>query len=225
MKEEETEGRICGIYVDPEGKAGVLKGEFSGKNYRSIGMLKADGSVYIEPKEDSNISPEDLLDNINVGCFWAKLYGGFGQSGENGEIKGSGAGKTAFISSADWGIFILSLGLDSFFSNPENELMAKIGGRGEFEEGILGYWIADLNAQWEERRIKGPIDGRFISMTKEGEIKGDLIGVYFDQGTWEALSLGEWYKSHDLSYASYVKNDIFLHFLLIPLNKQALWKL
>jgi hypothetical protein len=59
---DDVRGNIRALYIDPQGNAGILKGTFTGNDYRSIRMWEADGTIYAEKMATVQYNPSQLMD-------------------------------------------------------------------------------------------------------------------------------------------------------------------
>jgi hypothetical protein len=61
-------------------------------------------------------------------------------------------------------------------------------------EAITGYQISKITGtQWSDNKLTGTVDGKYLTTTTLGTMKGDLLGTYNTKdNTWQAVSLGAW---------------------------------
>ena len=211
---DDIEGSLRALYIDPQGNAGILKGEFRGYDYRSIGMWEADGTIYAEQMA-SNVpfTADTLMDHIQRGYITANSYGYFLNEPES-YIKGYGSGHVAFIEEQPWGIWELIFGRENSYDyKSANNFNMDVGGMITFENNEVGYWISHImSGSWQNNKLYGTLTGSFLTMKYKGSINGELIGTYVEPkspGTWQAGSLGEWQKTNPLRFSSYIDTDLF----------------
>ena len=170
------------------------------------------------------------LDLSEGGYFWeygssltAALSGDFGElqegalSSEFNEEDMQGNTFFFVVETADqqgplpWGIYSLSLGYDSTYSQPEgtDAFSAVIGGEGAFSASDTGspeygYWLASVSGIWnEDGTISGTLGeteeyensfGFYLNTTHMGTLSGPFYGLYSETeagvGTWIAGSVG-----------------------------------
>lgn len=202
---------------------GYLSGAIDGASYPGIEMWLMAGTLTPELK----VSGLDLSEG---GYFWeygssltAALSGSFGElqegalSSEFNEEDMQGNTFFFVVETADqqgplpWGIYSLSLGYDSAYSQPEgtDAFSAVIGGEGAFSASDTGspeygYWMASVFGTWnEDGTISGTLGeaaeydnsfGFYLSATHMGTLGGPFYGLYSETeagvGTWIAGSVG-----------------------------------
>ncbi|PKN06112.1 MAG: hypothetical protein CVU72_06145, partial [Deltaproteobacteria bacterium HGW-Deltaproteobacteria-7] len=122
-------GLIIGLYVDPEGNAGVLKGNFTGASYTGINLWESTdqagaATLYRYSTQVSGLSASDLLTDGYI--FWGNIGANI-NSTFNGTFGGNGKiyspigimGSTFSIASQpDWGIFTMKIGMADAYENP-----------------------------------------------------------------------------------------------------------
>jgi hypothetical protein len=113
----DMEGLLAGLYIDPSGNAGVLRGDFSGDAYEDLGLFSMEGSIAREYQASLGIGPEILdsrlftkpSDNMFFEeMCWPVLSGMTmtGNLGDNGSFSSVGLhemGSGGFETTAIWG--------------------------------------------------------------------------------------------------------------------------
>ncbi|MBF0216750.1 MAG: FecR domain-containing protein [Candidatus Omnitrophica bacterium] len=129
------EGYFIGLYIDPSGNGGYLKGHLSGKTYPETGFATAGGTItptQMVASGDLGVDPEDLYLSAQTGQGGAAISGSFGEG--TGSITGDENLETMNIVnfnagvSQDWGIYYQRMA--GTYNNPDNEgsFSAVIGG-------------------------------------------------------------------------------------------------
>jgi len=224
--ENPLEGLIVGLYVDPNGNAGVLKGNFTGASYTgSVNMWEStdalgSATLYRYSTNAYSLSPSALSayfrGNIGAGINSA-MHGTFGGSGWIDTPMGL-MGQTFSIGSTPcWGIFSMQIGLANTFSKPagsSDAWTAALLGSGEFgnyptySSGTyrdLGYWSANITAgTWTGGKLTGILAGDFLTHKKIGTLEGSLLGTYdgTTSGIWQAAAAGTYVKTRDVLFSS-----------------------
>jgi hypothetical protein len=203
-------GRFTGIYIDPYGHAGLLRGGLTGTSYQDIGMLEVDGSTYrIEKESTVYLTPDQLKDAMEYhGPAAVRTTRLVGTSPAGGAITGSttdtfGNTFASFIDEANkitypWGYYTHTLG--GSYTGTISTWTGKTGGfhyLGNYYEtptthtGSPAYWLADITSgTWTNGTFGGTASGTFISATAMGTISGDVIGTYDADTTWASRSSG-----------------------------------
>lgn len=225
--ENHLEGLIVGIYVDPDGNAGILKGDVTGTSYQGINMWEApEGSATLyrhAANLASGLSASALAENLFVGYLGAGI-----NSGIHGTFAG-GAGSfdspmgilgLTLSLQPDWGIFSLQIGMDNTYTNTgATAWTGTLFGSGVFGQygttvpyADLGYWFAKFpSGTWNGGKLTGDFgggifftDSAFVTHKKVGTLEGSLLGTY-DGGTsgaWQAASTGTYVKTKDVLFSS-----------------------
>lgn len=228
-RENPLTGLIVGLYIDPTGKAGVLKGNFTGTSYTGINMWESTdtegaATLYrdgILNNKSTSVTAATLASNIFTGDIGpginSALYGTFGGSGSIRSPYGI-MGKTFSITDQPcWGVFTMQIGLADTYENPSvatgwtSELFGSaIFGRYDGSYADLGYWHADLTSgTWSDGKLTGTLDGDFITHKKIGTLEGSLLGTYdgTTSGIWQATAAGSYAKTQDVSFSSEIQGD------------------
>ncbi len=228
-RENPLEGLIVGLYIDPDGKAGALKGNFTGKSYTGVNMWESTdtadtagaATVYRYSADmASRLDPTTLADNIFTGDIGpginSAVYGTFGGSVSIRSPFGLMGRTYSIASQPDWGVFTMQVGLANTYekSSAATGWTSTLFGSGIFgKKGIyedLGYWYTDLTAgTWTGGKITGTMNGEFLTLLKKGTIEGSLLGTYdgTTSGIWQATAAGTYAKTQDVSFSSEIWGD------------------
>ncbi|PKN63516.1 MAG: hypothetical protein CVU57_18980 [Deltaproteobacteria bacterium HGW-Deltaproteobacteria-15] len=235
INSEDVDGLFYAVYVDPNQKAGILKGEFSGTGTvcPEIGMWKASGSLY-PTQRASNVGfdPAALADNMVGGVMFGWTNGHFGTSGSY--IEGDGAGVTRSIKGQDWGTYRFGFTIDNWIKNLSSEWSARVTGMGEFGTHArlgqtelihdVGRWLSNpVTGSALDNKIDASYTGKYLTYRQYGTLSGDIIGTYNTaNSTWQGFSAGAWKKQQDLSFAAIVQDgDIMSEFRVSEGNHNA----
>ncbi|HOS77823.1 MAG TPA: hypothetical protein PLL15_07240, partial [Syntrophales bacterium] len=208
--ENPLDGLIIGLYAAPDGKAGVLKGNFTGTSYTGINMwetadtagaatLYRDAAFVALGKLSYFDTPSELLDPSNLfqGVIGAgidsAIHGTFGGSGSIASPMGI-MGQTLSLSAQPcWGIFTLQIGMDNTYANPTaTDWSATLFGSGVFGKypagygpyGDWGYWYANLGSgTWTGGKMTGTLGG-------SGFFTDSAFVTHMKVGTLEGSLLG-----------------------------------
>lgn len=203
-KDGEMDGAIASLYIDPDGNAGILRGDISGNYYPDLSMWMASGTLAAQEKySGGGLDPRYLY--IGEGGYIVKdsiddNLGLFGSFDGRGKIVGyQYSGYTYdFGEDARWGIFDIKLGNENYYEGkPEGitSWSAVMGGRDEDDnsKGHPSYWLTNVSGTWGNDEIRADVTGKFISDNDLGTIEGDLFGVNNgNDGTWVATVIGSW---------------------------------
>ena len=209
--ENPLEGMIIGLYIDPAGNAGVLKGDFTGTSYKGIGMWESsideDATLYRYSYPDigefggsfqeltaSGLSTPDFSGGNAIfnGIIGAGINSTF-----NGTFDGEGKiysplgimGSTfSIVSQPDWGIFTMKIGLANTYENPTS---ATSWTSTLFSSGMFGLYTADYGQYADLGYWHAGIDDG--TWSDDGKLTGTLSGQFITHkkiGTLEGLLLG-----------------------------------
>ncbi|MBI5888132.1 MAG: hypothetical protein HZB82_05395 [Deltaproteobacteria bacterium] len=146
------DGRFIGLYLDPYGKTGYLKGALTGNNYQEISMFYMSGGVSAtQMASGALLNPADFVNNnIWRDSGYFTMDGSFGGAGGVGDKQNwNGYMDTLAIAdyenkpaSEHWGVYMLNTYGE--YSNPDNSSTwsAKLGGRGGFGAYNLNTYYA-----------------------------------------------------------------------------------
>lgn len=222
MTGDDVEGLTYSIYIDPDNEAGVLKGNFAGSKNPVDGTWGASGefSRTVITSDAGSINAASLEDSLDLGMMDSERT--FGTFGGNGWIKSKGGhGTTIGIQGQDWGVFKIFHGGSNVYENPAGGTSWAAGflgwGKfGSFQDGSgtwksdFGIWQAGINnGSWSNGKLSGEFgpNSRFLTLTKIGNLNGEILGTYGGtgtSGTWQAVSMGSWDKTEDLSFSTYL---------------------
>ena len=218
-------GGMAGLYVDPTGGAGYLRGSLSGTAYTGSGMTAMDGNLYLQPVETPGW--------LNAGNFNASVWQTFSSGYRFAADFGSGSSTAAETVSelqtlslvdqatsatSSWGVFRSTQG-GAFSSTGAAAWTATAGGRGSFGAVVRdagtspycsddeGFWVADLSGTAADGFLDGTVTGRFLTRERMGALSGDFLGsIDGVQGTWQGAALGT-YSGSALAFSSDVEAD------------------
>ena len=208
------DGYLVSLYIDLNGNAGILHGNFSGNDYRSILMFNTNGEIWAEKKvQNIGIPASNLSSSLSRGYIYGKMSGYFDDDKSNTYILGNCTGYTAYISGQNWGIYKLTFGMGNYYNNLSyNNFTARAGGDIIFSDKEIGFWIAYMGGDLRDT-LDSYLSGEFLTMRSKGQIHDTFqgtIGTYSkDNNTWQAISLGSWEKESDLSFASWITMDVY----------------
>ncbi|MBN1849371.1 MAG: FecR domain-containing protein [Deltaproteobacteria bacterium] len=225
MTGDDIEGLTYSIYIDSNNEAGILNGHLAGSKISTDGTWEAAGE-FTRTTITSDLSGIDaslLEDNLDLGMMGSDRV--FGTFTGDGWIKSKGGhGTTISIHGQDWGVFNLFQGGGNIFENPTGSTSWTAGfvGWGKFGsfqddasawKSDFGIWQSGFgNGQWSNGRLSGTFGtgSRFLTLTKIGNLDGEILGTYDgngSSGTWQAVSMGSWSKTQDLSFSTYLGSE------------------
>jgi hypothetical protein len=185
---------FLGLYINPSGNAGVVRGSLSGPFFPQTELFVMDGGLYPEEPVVTGIgiTPENLNASIaqtsdTSGMNLAATLGTGGsiwtdtQSLETMFIVKEGHGQP-------WGIY--RQGFAGRFNPDESgqtTWSGQTGGAGTFgyyynpsygNTGDSGYWLADVSGNWwSNGSVDGGLSGRYLTRTRTGVLSGDIFGT------------------------------------------------
>jgi hypothetical protein len=177
---------FTGLYIDPLGNIGVLRGNFTGTI--SGGSLSMNGGLYAIQMGTDTISPEDFYNGITTGSFDVSGTGSATASGTFNSMNITGH--------SDWGISQMILG--GTYGDPMNNawtlsLGGFYGAGYIFDADLTGsLWSssrldATAAGYWADARTSGPVTGIYI-----GETTGTFNPL---DHTWQAVATGFWLET------------------------------
>ena len=210
-------GDIAAIYLDHNGKAGILIGDYDGNfipaasEWYAMGELKAmeRASGLGGYQRDSNLIQGTFSGNISNGgyieayddiydasCGTLESMTSFLKDQKGGDIQ-------------SWGIYNIELG--GLYSNPEKSEGWAFNMSGTSWNNPSGqYWLASVKGdKWSDGAIAGTLRGVCFSHGFGDSVKGAMIdgkvsGNYVEApgegaaGTFQAVSVGEWVEVTEL---------------------------
>ena len=179
----DLEGRMVAIYVDPDGYAGYLKGSFTGTGYPYIGMFEMDGSVYPVEIYDSisGITPDNLVSSL--------IFNSYGLTGSGTFPAGS-----ISINSAHSGQYK--------YSTPNHELAV-------WRNEIYGTYSGTISDTWDLSTYSNTstyLSGTYTtgSQWSGNTLTGSTVGYAADHAkasTW--ISVGETLGTYNPAMTSF----------------------
>lgn len=193
---DSIDAMLYGLYIDPNGNAGIIKGALAGSTYSSLGMFETEGGVYpVNMTTGIGTTPEDLLGNVVTKYFRAKGNASFTL---NGIGTGSGynyEGSYLSIGSSDWGIWnTRASGSYAGISASDTWSSSTI-----YDSGTTLTGTETAGSQWSNGKITGKSLGYGADSTAGSTwiSAGDAIGT-FDAGTqtFNILSMGAFIETN-----------------------------
>ena len=178
---------FTGLYVDPLGHIGFLKGNFTGTISGST--LSMNGGLYPIQMGTDTISPEDFYNGITTGSFDVSGSGSATASGTFNSMNITGH--------SDWGISQMILG-GTYGDSMTNAWTLSLGGSYGagyiFDADLTGsLWSSDrvdatAAGYWADARTSAPATGIYI-----GETTGTFNPL---DHTWQAVTSGVWLETN-----------------------------
>jgi hypothetical protein len=178
---------FTGLYVDPLGHIGFLKGNFTGTISGST--LSMNGGLYPIQMSTDTISPEDFYNGITTGSFDVSGSGSATASGTFNSMNITGH--------SDWGISQMILG-GTYGDSMTNAWTLSLGGSYGagyiFDADLTGsLWSSDrvdatAAGYWADARTPAPVTGIYI-----GETTGTFNPL---DHTWQAVTSGVWLETN-----------------------------
>lgn len=204
--ENTVKGMMNALYIDEAGKAGILKGQFTGTyNPETDNKWSADGTLMAAQKSQG-YDPARFSDYLDYSGPDGDMYGQF--AGNTGDISSDDSlvsidsdeidSGTKWFSDPDtgndepWGVYAVELGGN--YSNPGHATAFSLDAGGNEWKDWSDYWIAHISGQWNtDKTIGGSVNGRYLTPYALGSISGGILGSYDTDthGTWEGMVLGE----------------------------------
>jgi len=178
---------FTGLYIDPFGHIGFLKGNFTGTISGSA--LSMNGSLYPIQMGTDTISPEDFYNSIITGSFDVSGAGSATASGTFNSMNITGH--------SDWGISQMTLGGtygDSMTNAWALSLSGSYGAGYVLDADLTGsLWSsgrvdATAAGYWADARTSAPATGIYI-----GETTGTFNPL---DHTWQAVTSGFWLETN-----------------------------
>ncbi len=182
-----SDARFNGLYIDPSGNIGILRGSFTGTTGNN--SIDLNGELSAVQLGTSSMNASDFYNNVS--SFSAP----FSVNSEAG-ITGSGIFNSMNISGQnDWGIAQIELG-GSYSDTPQNSWLFAASGSGggfTFESDITG-------SQWSSNRVSGSARGYWIdsrtSSPATGIYIGETTGTFNpSEHTWQTITTGTWLET------------------------------
>lgn len=184
-----SDARFNGLYIDPSGNIGILKGSFTGATGNN--SINLNGELSAIQLGTSSMNASDFYNNV------ISFTAPFSVNSETG-ITGSGIFNSMNISGYnDWGISQIELG-GSYTDTDitQNSWLFTASGSGggfTFESDITG-------SQWSSNRISGSGTGYWLklgtSSPSTGIYIGETTGTYNpSEHTWQTITTGTWLET------------------------------
>lgn len=178
---------FTGLYIDPLGHIGFLKGNFTGTISGST--LSMNGGLYPILMGTDTISPEDFYNGITTGSFDVSGAGSAAASGTFNSMNITGH--------SDWGISQMILG-GTYGDSMTNAWTLSLGG--SYGAGYI--FDADLTgSQWASNRADATAAGYWADARTSAPATGIYIGETngtFNPAdhTWQAVTEGVWLETN-----------------------------
>ncbi len=184
------EARFIGIYIDPEGRAGFLKGNFTGEAIPSpTNLFAAEGSMFpVQIYDSIGISPSNLHSSIQT--LTPLSVGGGGSFEEGGNITVDNYVSEHYsLYTPNREVAIWKNLLFGSYSSPTGNWTLSTGANdwGSYYSGTLstGSWSVS-------NQIIGTTYGygADISTAKTWISIGEILGTYENSNLWQAVQIG-----------------------------------
>ena len=179
--------KFNGLYLDPYGNIGFLRGDFGG--LVSGGNLSMNGNLHVIQMGWGAISPSDFYNSILTSSFTA--------SGEGSAVASGTYNSMNIAGHSDWGISQMVLG-GTYSDTVSNAWTFMVGGSNG--EGHL--FDADLTgSQWSSNRVSATAAGYWVDARTSAPTTGIYIGETFGtfnpaDHTWQSLTDGTWMETN-----------------------------
>lgn len=195
---DELDARFIGIYLDPDGNAGILTGALAGYGYEDLGVFEMNGTIdSVEMEADFGMDPDELT----YTPFSTDLVTGTGYFSEGGYIffeemdaDGYYLNNLDLGISADWGVSIIE-GYGTYEGTASDDWSASLilDNTTPFME-----WCEITGTQWSDGLISGDIAGAWLDLAdaQTGVSGGEIAGI-FDPNTfrWRAYATEAWMET------------------------------
>ncbi len=221
------EGMLASLYIDGDGHAGTLWGNFDGEYYENFDMWMATGSMTATQR---TVGYDPGSYDTDVYYMDGDIYGDFNDTGGEiysdygiyGVAYGELGAYTAWLINPEtgdaepWGIYNIELG--GYFDYPDtsDDWTLYLGcDNGEWRDlDPDERWFATVEgSQWSDQRIAGTLYGRYMTSRVLGTISGEVLGSYDteDYESWEAIALGV-FTEEPLSHRGKIEDGEFYAF-------------
>jgi hypothetical protein len=191
---------LFAIYVDPTGKAGILKGSVDGDYYSDINMWKADGSMYpVQFESSAGISASNLNSNINEDFFYSYDTIGSGTFSSGGSLSFNFlTGREKDIDGKKWGVWAMISG-GTYSGTTSDSWNANLRHINSYKDFIMGIRVD--GSTWSGNILEGNLRGYYADVPDDsstspetGIIVGEVIGT-FDASTFTTTQAGVWIEN------------------------------
>lgn len=187
---DDVEGNLVALYIDPDRNAGILKGAFTGQDYREIRMWEADGSVFpVQLSQDVGFDASELTNNVLAEEYDSALntdesVGTFDAGGSIQALVNKI--RQASLSNQAWGIWQEMIG-GTYSGDTSDIWESYLYARDDTWEAVLvGY-------KWSENIIRADVAGAWVSWDEAitGVSGGKLVGTFDPTNLkWQAIAQG-----------------------------------
>jgi hypothetical protein len=202
-------GALAFLYIDKDGNAGTLTGDFSGTRIEDINMWIATGGMKATERA-TGYDPKHYKDKVKENDIKGYLNGSFEGGGSitndrniadisEGYVGSStySLKRTSSGAAESWGIYGMELG-GSFVmpATPTDNWTIAMGGNSwainehqghsENRRHVNDYWLATVKGeQWSSGQLTGSTEGVWFAATGDGKVKagtisGRMNGDYID---------------------------------------------
>lgn len=225
---EPLDGRINALYISPSGRAGILRGKFSGY-VSQIGSWEGHGDwfqVEMASSVGGGITGSSLLPSnvasysVPVNLALSGQFQGGGTIGSVASITGNNWDMARIGSVTDWGIWRLTSAgtFTGTTSDPWSYALGGINDSSRFLDGV----IAGDRWSVSDRVLHGNVAAGWVDMSSAvpttGILVGETLGTFDPVAfTWQAVSSGAWLETTKfLQMASTAAGQATLQQLNIP---------
>jgi hypothetical protein len=231
---EPLDGRISALYISPAGRAGILRGKFSGY-VSQIGTWESHGDwlpVEMATSVGGGVTGANLLPSnvasysvpVNLalgGQFFGAGGASIGTIGSVASITGNNWDMARIGSVTDWGIWRLT-SAGTFTGTSSDQWSYILGGIGDGSRFLDGVIAGD---RWSgsDRVLHGNVAASWVDMSSAvpttGILVGETLGTFNPAAlsTWQAVSSGAWLETTKfLQMASTAAGQATLQQLNIP---------
>ena len=212
-QDETIQAGAASLYIDGDGKAGILQGGSFGSYMAGANLWVMDAILTATPKGSTSVPPGDLAEALIQDHFRGDEaasvvgIGGF-QSGGSLDAKVAVGDPIRIDDEIDmkWGVWNGAFG-GSYNGTTGNTWSVNLGG--EFDEnyngdfGADGNWVATIQGSlWDDGDLLGLYEARAITPSKLYSYAGEVIGSHWDtgeSGDWQAPGIGT-YIYEDLTF-------------------------
>lgn len=189
LNNDDLEGKLMSLYIDPDGNAGFLTGYLSGEIYPDIEMFEMDGTLNRVPMATTALSAEALKSSVESTYTYMDGSGEFEGGGYISMPGYYNFKETAAIPGQDWGLWYMTLSGEYSGTASDSWYM-------DLEDHYYGEeWVNISGTKWSDSKIDANVSGAWvdIGMAQTGIAGGELVGTFNPSTyTWESVSAGAW---------------------------------
>ena len=185
------EARFTGIYVDPDGHAGFLIGNFSGTAFPSpVDIFGAEGSIYpVQIWDSVGISPGNLYDSLQSSSYSVSGAGDFNAGGSIGIDSDISANYNLFTSNRELAIW-KNMVFGTYSGTTSNDWTLSTA---SIDWGSYYSVTLTTGTTWSGNTLLGSTIGfgADIATAKTWVSIGETLGTYDASGLWQAIQIGQ----------------------------------